>query len=279
MRTVSVLLILCSSLSLGQIPNAGFEFWATDVDTNTNPVGWETTNSYPIVNVDPVTGCQGSYAMRVATVDAGFAFPGVATLQTAYTFSEIPTRLSACIRSNIMPGDGAYIIVALMSGDSIVASPDSCTFHIDSTISTFTYHEFPIASQSTLVPDSIVIIVASGLGSGQVGTEVIIDELEFLGPAAVSDERALPASFSLHQNYPNPFNPGTVIRYMVPVTSLVTLKVYNALGQEVETLVNGQVSAGTYSVNWNAAGFPSGVYFARLEAGEFRQTIKVVLMK
>lgn len=85
--------------------------------------------------------------------------------------------------------------------------------------------------------------------------------------------------FLLKQNYPNPFNAATVIRYRLPVTSHVTLKVYNLPGQEVATLVNKQLKRGNYEVMWDAAGFPSGVYFYRLQAGELASTGKMILLK
>jgi Ice-binding-like/Secretion system C-terminal sorting domain len=92
-----------------------------------------------------------------------------------------------------------------------------------------------------------------------------------------------PAAFALSQNYPNPFNPSTVISYQVPVNSQVTLKVYNMLGQEVATLVNGPQEAGVYTVSFNTSkgtlGLSSGVYVYRLEAGSFVSTKKLVLMK
>ncbi|MBI4547327.1 MAG: T9SS type A sorting domain-containing protein [Ignavibacteriae bacterium] len=91
--------------------------------------------------------------------------------------------------------------------------------------------------------------------------------------------RELPKEFALHQNYPNPFNPVTVIRYQLPVQSHVTLKIYNLLGQEVRTLVDEVQEAGYKSVEWNAAGMASGVYFYRLRAGNFVDVKKLPLLK
>ena len=86
-------------------------------------------------------------------------------------------------------------------------------------------------------------------------------------------------TFALNQNYPNPFNPNTVITYQLPVASKVIIKVYDNLGTEIETLVNGVKPAGTFELNWNAANLPSGVYFYRLQAGDFVQTRKMLLLK
>ncbi|TNF45926.1 MAG: T9SS type A sorting domain-containing protein, partial [Bacteroidetes bacterium] len=79
------------------------------------------------------------------------------------------------------------------------------------------------------------------------------------------------------QNYPNPFNSKTTIKYSVPESSKVVLKIYNLLGKEIETIVNEQKPAGTYEVTWNAAGFPNGIYFYRLQAGDFLFTRKMIL--
>jgi hypothetical protein len=88
-----------------------------------------------------------------------------------------------------------------------------------------------------------------------------------------------PSGFALFQNYPNPFNPSTVISYQLPRNTSVTLEVYDALGRMVETLVNECQSAGPHSLAFSARGLPSGVYFYRLQAGSFRQTKKLMVIK
>lgn len=88
-----------------------------------------------------------------------------------------------------------------------------------------------------------------------------------------------PEDFILYQNYPNPFNPKTRIKYSVPHASLVQIKVYDVIGNEIETLVDRERLSGTYELTWNAANLPSGVYFYRIQAGEFIQTKKMLLLK
>jgi len=89
----------------------------------------------------------------------------------------------------------------------------------------------------------------------------------------------LPKEYSLKQNYPNPFNPATKVKFAVPEKSNVLIKVYDILGSEVVTLVNEEMDAGWYDVNFNAAGYSSGVYLLRMEAGSYVNTKKMILMK
>jgi Secretion system C-terminal sorting domain len=89
----------------------------------------------------------------------------------------------------------------------------------------------------------------------------------------------IPERFALFQNYPNPFNPSTVITYQLPASGVTTLKVYDVLGREVETLVNERQNAGSFSVLFNAHGLSSGVYFYRLQAGTFSETKMLLLLQ
>ncbi|HCV41879.1 MAG TPA: hypothetical protein DGH68_00220, partial [Bacteroidetes bacterium] len=84
---------------------------------------------------------------------------------------------------------------------------------------------------------------------------------------------------SLFQNYPNPFNPTTAISYQLTAQSFATLKVNDVLGREVATLINEVKPPGTYTVQWDASGVTSGVYFYRLEAGGFVSTKKLLIVK
>jgi hypothetical protein len=97
-------------------------------------------------------------------------------------------------------------------------------------------------------------------------------------PTHVEDEYT-PTAFTVSNPYPNPFNPSTTIDYALPRDSHVRMTVYNAMGQQVTELVDDRQAAGRYTVQWNAAGMSSGVYFYRIEAGEFRDTGKMLLMK
>ena len=91
--------------------------------------------------------------------------------------------------------------------------------------------------------------------------------------------QTLPTDYSIEQNYPNPFNPSTKINFSIPNEGLVTLNVYNSLGQQVATLVNESKPAGTYQVDFEGAGLSSGIYFYKITSGNFTQSKKMILMK
>ena len=110
-----------------------------------------------------------------------------------------------------------------------------------------------------------------------------LKQLDYDGTFEYSNEInvdvTVPLEFALDQNYPNPFNPSTTISYSIPVKSRVTLKIFNALGKEIITLVNEEKSEGNYDVKFDASGIPSGIYFYKLNAGEFSSTKKMILLK
>ena len=89
----------------------------------------------------------------------------------------------------------------------------------------------------------------------------------------------IPKTYKLYNNYPNPFNPVSTIRYDLPHSADVKLIVFNTLGQEVATLINGHYQAGSYSVIWDGTNYPSGVYFYKIYAGNFTDTKKMLLVK
>jgi plastocyanin len=89
----------------------------------------------------------------------------------------------------------------------------------------------------------------------------------------------VPSSFNLEQNFPNPFNPSTKISFSLPQKSNVTLKIYNAIGQEIKTLVNGEADAGIHEIEFNGSNLASGIYFYRLSTPGFTDTKRLVLLK
>ena len=146
-----------------------------------------------------------------------------------------------------------------------------------------------IETGSILFNDNELKIYYDGSGSvtGNMGRVGLATTL--FVPVSIEKEIALLTRFSLEQNYPNPFNPSTKIKYSVPQTSPVQIKIFGVLGNEIETLVNEGKPAGTYEVEFNASsqagsvsakgGYASGVYFYQFKASNFVQTKKMLLLK
>jgi subtilisin-like proprotein convertase family protein len=125
-----------------------------------------------------------------------------------------------------------------------------------------------------------VLIVADGAAGDQgmiQGWGLRFNGDNITGVSNVSNE--IPGKYNLSQNYPNPFNPVTKISFALPKSGLVTLKVYDVLGKEVETLVNEVKTAGTYSVDFNASKYSSGAYFYKIETNGFADVKKMMLVK
>jgi hypothetical protein len=97
--------------------------------------------------------------------------------------------------------------------------------------------------------------------------------------AVEQPKNLLLTNYKIYQNYPNPFNPTTIIKYELPKTSHVVIKIYNSIGEEITTLINKTQPVGSYSVNFNAKSLSSGVYFCRIVAGDWVSTNKMLLIK
>jgi hypothetical protein len=109
-----------------------------------------------------------------------------------------------------------------------------------------------------------------------------LKQIDYDGTFNYSEEIEIslnPIIVTLFANYPNPFNPSTKIRFVIPKSSFVSLKVYNVLGKEAATLVNEERPAGSYEVEFDALSLPSGVYFYQLRAGNYIETKKMILLR
>jgi len=104
-------------------------------------------------------------------------------------------------------------------------------------------------------------------------------KIDLTGFTGINNNNITAESFSLGQNYPNPFNPATKIRYSIPNSSFVTLKVYDILGHEVETVISGMQTRGVYDVQWDGSKYSSGVYIYRINAGSFNDSKMMLLVK
>ncbi len=133
----------------------------------------------------------------------------------------------------------------------------------------------------------IVNVISKKVNTGEIPSAMIdsayerIQRLKQRILTGMHDQVAavIPANVQLYQNYPNPFNPSTTIRFSIPVSGFVSLKIFNVLGKEVAQLVNDERTAGNYSVQFNASAYAGGVYFVRLQTGSALRTAKMVYLK
>ncbi|HPI36460.1 MAG TPA: T9SS type A sorting domain-containing protein, partial [Ignavibacteriaceae bacterium] len=136
-------------------------------------------------------------------------------------------------------------------------------------------------NESSIGTDHFINLLPSLLSARVANTWSQMGDHDLLD--VVTDVRDLnsgiPAVYALGQNYPNPFNPATSIQFSIPQDGLVTMKIYNTLGQEVTTLVNEYINAGNHVVNFNAAGLTSGIYFYTITSNDFISTKKMLLLK
>jgi hypothetical protein len=118
-------------------------------------------------------------------------------------------------------------------------------------------------------------------GSNIVGSGPWSDVWNFTAaiPAGVKEEKGLPAEYSISQNFPNPFNPSTTIKFALPRAALTKITIYDLLGREIEIIVNKEMEAGYHKVNFDAGYLQSGVYFYKIQSGNYIQTKKMILIK
>jgi hypothetical protein len=137
-------------------------------------------------------------------------------------------------------------------------------------------YEANVTAPIAIGTDTISAIVISGADTVSIFWNAIIT---YINPTSINENLTSPDKFYLYQNYPQPFNPSTIIKYQIPKTSFVLLKVFDALGKEVVTLVNEERTAGEYEAKFDASGLTSGVYFYTLKSGGYTNTKKMSLIK
>ena len=273
---ITALLILFNTIN-AQIPNNGFETWELDGFGNLNPSGWETTNDDLLISVEPYAPAKvGTYAMKVKVFDLElFPMSGITT--SDFPFNQRPSSFSAWLKTTIMPGDAVYLIVSMWKGDSLVASPDSCNFIIDSTISQYTYFSFPISYQSSLYPDSANIMVVAGRsGVIALGTEIILDELAFVTSVGVEENNSR-NGFIADPAYPNPASGRLFIPITVNQRTSVEVDLFDQRGSRIRTFRFESLEPGRHDLEIPADNLAIGHYTYRLTSEGTPQTGKFMI--
>ncbi|MBK7107247.1 MAG: T9SS type A sorting domain-containing protein [Ignavibacteriae bacterium] len=96
---------------------------------------------------------------------------------------------------------------------------------------------------------------------------------------SIEENIELPNEFRLYQNYPNPFNPSTKIRFSLPQRSVVSLEIFNVIGEKIDELINSTLNTGFHEVDFHSSNLSSGIYFYKIKSGNFVQTMKMILLK
>ncbi|MDP2207277.1 MAG: T9SS type A sorting domain-containing protein, partial [Bacteroidota bacterium] len=182
--------------------------------------------------------------------------------------------------TDIFPSISNLQVYALATaGDTLYAATDAICYYTTNLGQSWT--ALP-NSGLTGVPNFRALMVHGGYiyagGQGIYGSGAWRQPIPGTTPVEQIDAN-VPDEFELMQNYPNPFNPTTTIRFGLHSASYVTLKIFNIFGQEVATLINEKRDAGQHSVQWNASGIASGVYFYRMTAGKFTEMKKMILLR
>ena len=238
-------------------------------------------------------GTENEYGNSVQqTSDSGYiitgeSFGGLYLLKTNSSGDTLWTRTYSGSGNSVQKtSDGGYIIAgyiyrfgATWSDVYLVKTNSS-----GDTLWTRTYGGPSIDDANSVQQTSDGGYVITGLTNydpiGNTPGDVYLIKTRVDGLVPVRNEHNVtPIGFALLQNYPNPFNPTTTISFNLPSKSFVSLRVFDALGREVSTLRATELTAGTYSQEWNAAGLASGVYFYRLQAGTFVETRKLLLLR
>ena len=283
--------ICCTAPALAQIPNGGFETWS-----GSELSGWAAIN---ITKVS--TAHSGSSAARGDVTQPAPGFPVYLqpVLQSGpdgggFAFNQRPAAFTGFYQFFPAAGSGDRfaINVVLFKGGVSGQGVGFAAAALSTPYSSYTQFSVPFAYASAATPDTCVVqiqLIGPGTGGNampRLGSYFILDDLGFSGTASAIDGRndPIPSSFELQQNYPNPFNPSTTISYSIAQAGFVSLRVYTVLGEEIATLVNDRRDAGSFSVNWNAGGRPSGIYVYRLSVASekgmlFDQTKKMTLVK
>jgi hypothetical protein len=278
-----LLLIIIPFLVHSQIPNGSFENW-----TEGNPDNWFTYN-YPglLLPITQSTDAQdGTYALRGEVVTF-LDFPYPASL-----FSYNDEQEFFPVSERYMAVKGYYKFFPMGATDVLygsVAVFDNNSMglgwgYLEISQATGSYTEFEM--QIEYIDDSEPSFMYLTFGNSSLDSNITVGSYFLLDNLSLSTVTGLerkigetPSQYTLEQNFPNPFNPQTTISYSIPDAGYVKLVVFDNLGREVKTLVDQNLSAGSYSVDFNATDLSSGTYYYRIEAGAFNQTRRMLVIK
>jgi len=240
--------------------NNGF-YMFDSIRAGSHTLSFETLNYETASVVVPLDAGKTLFLDRsfVGGAPATLTYYGPTTRDTLYSVNQT-IGLSFSAAMDTASFRQAFSITPTVSGTLIwYNSLTTVLFRPDQPFQYLTWYTYRVAATARTTGGGYL----DGNGDGTAGDDLVIKFRTMPPPVSVEQESAIP-TFGLAQNYPNPFNPTTAISYQLLANGFVTLKVYDVLGREVASLAEGQKEAGSYTIQWNASGMPSGIYLYRL---------------
>lgn len=224
-----------------------------------------------MVDFTALQNLNGRYSFNIILVEDGQVYGQTSNEQCSPGITYFPNYVHYWLVRDMMNGaTGEEVVNGAWNQGQLITKNFSYTVPI------------PAAPAPDFNPDSCGIVVLIYKNGSPLNSNAEIQQAKqwpLTGVLSTPNENFTVISFELGQNYPNPFNPSTTIQYSVPQRENLTLKVYDVLGTEVTTLINEEKPAGNYEIEFNASNLPSGIYFYKLQAGEFIQTRKMTIIK
>lgn len=266
-------------IAASELPNSNFGVrYITDAASGTlyeRPAITIQQRHFSLPQQILVTSTKNDRAVYHGSVDGGASWD----VDYALGLSTQAVDFTSCNSDSLTAGGGYFVAAYVdLNGDSVTVRRG-----VIGAMGNVQHNRNSNNSTSVLAP--VCAIYRSGTDKSAafsyagVGPENLYYNMENLITGIEPISNNVPDKFSLGQNYPNPFNPVTSIQFSIPKAGNVKLVIYNMLGGEVETLMNGNMNAGTYKADWDASGYSSGVYFYRIISGDNIETKKMMLIK
>ena len=208
--------------------------------------------------------------------------PGISlqNIPPAFPINYRPTSLFLYYKYLPTNGDSVRVACNFYANGVVIGGFE---YNSPQIVPNWTLLNIPISYNTSDIPDSATIILTTFYNTQHNGSVLYVDSLSFDTPITSSVNGGmnggLPNGFALMQNYPNPFNSTTIINYSLPKTSIVTIILYDVLGNEVATLLKEKKSSGNNKVEFNANNLTSGIYYYQMRTNSFKNTKKLILIK
>ena len=284
------LLVFCLALGFMAVSSARANIGLVSVDSTDAQLGEQVAIPIVLSGLD-LADTMYAYSLFIKFDDASLDFDSVSFIGAlaredatkAFYYFQNEAKVSIVTFPAL---DSNISVLPIFPSNGLLAT---MYFHV-SPLAGAGYHKIDssfnqVCFADTCYTEQCTIAIQGAPGSPEGYLETVLPDFESGGvyvkiPTGINDGNSnVPDEFSLNQNYPNPFNPSTVIEFSLPTADNVKLNVYNILGQEIEVLASGPMTAGRHEVTFNGDRFPSGIYFYRLRSTSGTETRKMILTK